>query len=381
MSIASTHWRIENIIRKFSTWVELGVSPELTDSERRRQYIVNATPLIILVAILFYMALFWSLDSPALMWTVVYELPVVLAGLAWFRWRQQQSRPVSYWSACVVCQLTVLIGIVTGQGTFINTHFYFLAFSLTAPLIVPITHGKRLAVLCLECLAVYVGLEYFQWAPAPEVLQLPANTVKRLELLITVSCSGILFMAFYISESFSEELETRLRTMATTDTLTQLANRRTFQTALARALALAQRNATPMCLAMFDVDFFKRVNDTYGHETGDDVLKHVAQVVQSAARGGDLVARFGGEEFVVLMHDCTVDHALVAAERIRLALQSAPCLAGVHTIAVTASIGIAQWQTGTETKQWLEAADSALYRAKQAGRNRVELAALASSAA
>ncbi|WP_206021981.1 GGDEF domain-containing protein [Rhodoferax bucti] len=277
--------------------------------------------------------------------------------------------------------MTVLIGIVSGQGTFINTHFYFLAFSLTAPLIVPITHGKRLAVLCLECLAVYLGLEYFQWAPAPEVLQLPADTVKRLELLITVSCSGILFMAFYISESFSEELEIRLRTMASTDTLTQLANRRTFQTALVRALALAQRNATPMCLAILDVDFFKRVNDTYGHDTGDAVLQHVAQVMQSAARGGDLVARFGGEEFVVLMHDCVVDKALVAAERIRLALQSTPCLVGVHTIAVTASIGIAQWHVGTEAKQWLEAADNALYRAKQAGRNRVELAALASSAA
>lgn len=381
MSITSTRSRIGILIGQFNAWVELGVSPELTDSERRRQYIVNATPSIILVAVLFYIALFWSLGSPTLMWTAVYELPVVLTGMAWFRWQQQQCRPVSYWSACVVCQMTVLIGIVSGQGTFINTHFYFLAFSLTAPLIVPITHGKRLAVLCLECLAVYLGLEYFQWAPAPEVLQLPADTVKRLELLITVSCSGILFMAFYISESFSEELEIRLRTMASTDTLTQLANRRTFQTALVRALALAQRNATPMCLAILDVDFFKRVNDTYGHDTGAAVLQHVAQVMQSAARGGDLVARFGGEEFVVLMHDCVVDKALVAAERIRLALQSTPCLAGVHTIAVTASIGIAQWHVGTEAKQWLEAADNALYRAKQAGRNRVELAALASSAA
>lgn len=371
------HLLPHNLLRWFKSWLELGVSAELTDTERRRQYIVNATPAIVLLAVLFYMALFWFLGNWTLVWTALYELPVVLGGMIWFRLRQVQHRPVSYWAACAVCQLTVLIGIVSGQGTFINTHFYFLSFSLTAPLIIPITHRKRLALVCLECMLVYLALEYFQWPAASEVLQLPAETAKRLSLMVTVSCSTILFMAFYISESFSEELEAKLRTIASTDTLTQLANRRTFQTALTRALAHAQRNGSSLCLAMLDVDFFKQVNDRYGHDAGDEVLKHVAQVLQKAARRGDLPARIGGEEFVVLMHDCSAEQALVAGERIRAALASEPCTSETLRIPVTASLGIAEWRHGLNGKHLLEAADSALYQAKNLGRNRVALAATA----
>jgi len=363
-----------NLLRWFKAWLELGVSPELTDTERRRQYIVNATPAIVLLAVLFYMALFWSLGNRWLVWTTLCELPVVVSGVIWFRLRQLQHRPASYWAACGVCQLTVLTGIVSGQGTFINTHFYFLSFSLTAPLIIPITHRKRLMLVCLECMLVYLALEYFQWPAAHEVLQLPAETAKRLSLMVTVSCSTILFMAFYISESFSEELEAKLRTIASTDTLTQLANRRTFQAALTRALAHAQRNGSSLCLAMLDVDFFKQVNDRYGHDAGDEVLKHVATILRKAARSGDLPARIGGEEFVVLMHDCSAAQALVAAERIRAALEAETCVTDALAIAVTASLGIAQWDAGMEGKHVLEAADGALYQAKKNGRNRVELA-------
>lgn len=363
-----------NLAQGFKRWVELGVSPELTDSERRRQYVVNACPLIILGAVLFYMLLFWSTGNRALVWSTVCELPIVIGGVVWFRLRQHQRRPATYWEACLVCQLTVLTGILSGQGTYINTHFYFLAFSLTAPLIIPITHRKPLALVCLECMLVYLALEYFQWPASPGVRQLPDGTVKLLEMLVTVSCATILFIASYISESFSIELEGKLRTMASTDTLTQLANRRTLQHGLARALAQAQRAGSPLCLALLDVDFFKRVNDSYGHDAGDDVLRHVAGIMKNAARGGDLVARFGGEEFVILMQDCTSPHAQTACERIRKALEASPCVTSTVSIQVTASLGIAQWQEGMNDRQLLEAADSALYRAKQAGRNRVVLA-------
>lgn len=370
-----------NLIRSFKTWVELGVSSELTDTERRRQYIVNATPLMVLVAVLFYMVLSLLVGNAALVWTTVYELPVPLAGVIWFRMRQHQHRPASYWSASFICQATVLVGIFTGQGTYFKTHLYFLYFSLGAALIIPITHRKRLVLVSMECMAVYLALDYFQWPASAGVMELSGAMAKLSEVVVTVSCTAILFFAFCVSESFSETLEAKLRTMASTDTLTQLANRRTFHAALARAAAHAERNSAPLCLAMLDVDYFKRVNDSYGHDAGDDVLKHVAQVLMRTARSGDLVARFGGEEFVVLMQDCTADNAVVAGERMRAALQAEPCVTGSQTIAVTASLGIAQWYAGMDKKQLITTADNALYRAKQAGRNRVELAALASSAA
>ena len=266
-----------NLLQRFKSWVELGVSTDLTESERRHQYVVNVTPMIILLAVLFYMALFLSIGNMALVRTAVYELPIALSGVIWFRLCQRQHRPASYWAACAVCQLTVFTGIFSGQGTLINTHYYFLVFSLTAPLIIPISHKKRLALVCMECMVCYLALDYFQWPAVAQVQQLSPGIAKNLSMVVTVSCSTLLFITFYISETFSEELETKLRLVATTDALTQMANRRTFQRELARALPQAQRTGMPLCLAILDVDFFKRVNDTYGHDAGDDVLKHVAQ--------------------------------------------------------------------------------------------------------
>lgn len=358
-------------IERLKAWLDLGVSPSLTDSERRRQYIVNATPAIVASAVLLYSLIFWAAGSMALVWTTVYELPIVLAGIAWFRWCQHQNRPASYWEACVVCQLTVLTGIITGQGTLINTHFYFLSFSLTAPLIIPISDKKGLSIVCLECMVMYLALEYFQWPAAPEVEQLPAQVLKTLELAITVSCCSILFVAFFISETFSDELESRLRKFASSDALTGLANRRTFQNSIARAMSHARRTESGLCVAFVDVDFFKKVNDTYGHDAGDEMLKQLAFVLVDSARGSDLVARYGGEEFVILMPDCDVDGAKAASERIRVRVEESEVQTPFFNLRATVSIGIAAFQPYMDERTFLEAADKALYFAKNQGRNRV----------
>lgn len=369
--MAAEKSRNSSYLQALNTWLDLGVSPDLTDSARRRQYIVNATPAIVGFAVLMYVAIFWAAGSMALVRTALYELPVVLLGMAWFRWRQHQQRPATYWEACAVCQLTVLTGIVTGQGTLINTHFYFLSFALTAPLIIPITHRKELGIVCLECMVVYLGFEYFQWSASSEVMQIPAQTLKLLELAITVSCCSILFVAFFISESLSLELEAKLRQFASLDALTGLANRRTFHGAITRAIALALRKHTSLCVAFVDVDFFKRVNDSYGHDAGDEVLLHLAKVLADSARGSDMVARYGGEEFVILMPDSTLDGARAAAERIRERVEASYVPWNAHQLKATVSIGLAAFEFHMNERQLLDAADKALYLAKQQGRNRV----------
>jgi len=162
--------------------------------------------------------------------------------------------------------------------------------------------------------------------------------------------------------------------MARSDALTGLANRRAFDEVFEQEIRRAGRYGTPLSLVMTDIDFFKAINDSHGHHVGDLVLKHFAQTLQSSVRDVDLVGRWGGEEFVVLMPDATLDAARLAAERMRLAVAGAPARCGNAHCGYTASFGVAAFSgEGTSSHDaMLSRADAALYRAKKNGRNRVE---------
>lgn len=181
----------------------------------------------------------------------------------------------------------------------------------------------------------------------------------------------------------------QLRRQGQVDMLTQVRNRRNFEEEFARELARAERNAEPLSCMFVDVDHFKRINDTYGHQAGDLCLKAVAQRIQGQLRKTDLLARYGGEEFVVLLPRCMAPEAVHTAERIRLALEAEPVEVDSLSveqpgldcggIAVSASIGVSCWQAeagrGSNLLELgaklLQSADSAMYDAKQAGRNLV----------
>ena len=159
---------------------------------------------------------------------------------------------------------------------------------------------------------------------------------------------------------------------ATVDALTGLRNRRWLDEAFARELARADGAGRPLCLAMVDVDRFKKFNDEHGHRAGDEVLKGVGRVLRDTSRPNDLAARYGGEEFSVLFPDTPLDDALAAAERLRRAI--AACEIGYEGAAlprVTASFGLVQRLPGESLEQLVTRADAALYRAKEQGRDRV----------
>jgi diguanylate cyclase (GGDEF)-like protein/PAS domain S-box-containing protein len=162
---------------------------------------------------------------------------------------------------------------------------------------------------------------------------------------------------------------------ALTDPLTGLHNRRGLE---GRAEAIHFRpGGAPVSQVwiMADIDHFKRVNDTYGHEAGDEVLKAVAEALRSTARGADLVARFGGEEFVLVLPDTSAELAVRIAERLRLAIEALSTDVGGQVIRVTASFGIAQRAAQDSQLEVLERADAALYSSKKDGRNRVTMSA------
>lgn len=166
------------------------------------------------------------------------------------------------------------------------------------------------------------------------------------------------------------ELLDQVRALATTDGLTGLPNRRQLDASLDRACAQVSRGHGAVGVLMLDVDRFKQLNDTHGHQVGDEVLQHVAKVLDAEVRAGDLVGRYGGEEFTVVMpgaHDIEVQ---AAAERLRSAVELAN-----GPVPVTVSVGAAWAPAHGETRERLiGAADRALYEAKEAGRNRVALA-------
>jgi ATP-binding cassette ChvD family protein len=164
----------------------------------------------------------------------------------------------------------------------------------------------------------------------------------------------------------------QLKTAARTDAKTGLLNAATWQREADAEIARAQRRAEPVALLLADVDHFKRVNDTYGHLTGDDVLRGLASGLRQQVRETDIVGRFGGEEFVILLPKTAPEEALRIAERLRRGAGVTQVLSGDTTVRVTISIGVAVLGVhGSDLFELLAAADVALYRAKKTGRDRV----------
>jgi len=168
-----------------------------------------------------------------------------------------------------------------------------------------------------------------------------------------------------------------LRQDAATDGLTKLNNRRSFDVRLRESAGEAMNSGEPLCLVLMDIDHFKRVNDRFGHQTGDQVLRLVAEALTANTRPDDFVARYGGEEFALIMAATAPETAVTVAERIRRSFAGREIVtrgSGTSIGTVTISGGVALYEPGERLPDWVERADQALYGAKKGGRNRVILA-------
>ena len=176
----------------------------------------------------------------------------------------------------------------------------------------------------------------------------------------------------------AEIIEAReaLRIQATHDALTGVWNRRAIVEMLGTELVRSSRDALPVAVVMADLDHFKRINDTYGHVVGDAVLREAVCRMRTLLRPYDAIGRYGGEEFLVVLPGCTAEDAFRLAERLRIGISQEPMMIPGGTIDVTGSLGVATSETAgiLDATALIQTADTALYRAKAEGRNRVEFA-------
>ena len=218
------------------------------------------------------------------------------------------------------------------------------------------------------------------------VSQVVNKELGWLVLFLSLFVGGTIFLAVYFTKGITailekykatqkeqyEELERMnmiLEKQVTTDALTDLHNKKFFNTQLDKELARSQRYGTPLSLIIFDIDKFKQINDTFGHLSGDGVVTDLAHLVRGHVRQSDLLARWGGDEFVILTSGNSKDEAVILAEKLRNRIESHSFPVNCQ---VTCSFGVAEYSPGEKSNDFISRADKLLYSAKSTGRNKVE---------
>jgi len=192
-----------------------------------------------------------------------------------------------------------------------------------------------------------------------------------VNLAISLAITAIVLLATSLTIN---RYQSRLEEMATTDKLTGLANRQAFDVLIPHVISDARRTGNPLVAMLIDIDYFKGVNDQHGHLTGDKVLRNVAGVIKASLRASDIVSRWGGEEFLVVLKDVNQDQAAQLAEKVRGAVERAVTAQRDKAIRVTISLGVSAYQQGDTPEKLIARADRALYAAKEQGRKRVRAA-------
>lgn len=190
--------------------------------------------------------------------------------------------------------------------------------------------------------------------------------------LVFLASIVIILTILAVMQRTIAHFQRRLERLATTDKLTGLHNRHSGEALFNQAVVEAQQQQSELSVILLDIDHFKRINDQYGHLAGDAVLLRCACIIRSCLRGSDIVCRWGGEEFLVILKDCGIESAVELAEKIRSTMAQTSTIWETSALCVQCSLGVAQWQYDEQRNHLLTRADQAMYRAKNNGRNRTE---------
>ena len=288
--------------------------------------------------------------------------------------RQSQVQPdqpshllLASWFILLI-QSMMAVGLV---GTKVGFHLYLI--STIPPGFATIQRAFKFKVFQTAIITCFFVICSIWLDDVPPFYPLARLTAHMLLALNVVGVFVLLAAVSHVQAQLLKEAEESLRHIASTDELTGLFNRRSFAEIIERETARSHRNGHQLTLCLCDIDFFKRINDTYGHAAGDHVLRTISQSLRTTLREYDCVARWGGEEFIFLWPDTGVDMARQIAERLRESIAGSLMNFEGHAIAVSMTFGIAQFNASESWPAVVARADEALYRGKAEGRNRVVL--------
>lgn len=203
------------------------------------------------------------------------------------------------------------------------------------------------------------------------------GTLVISHLVVVETIVAVVLLGFSVVMLANEYVTRELKQMADRDPLTGVYNRRAFLVLLDQLTHYAHRMRFPVSVLLLDLDHFKRINDTWGHQRGDQALCHVMTIAQQCLRDGDVIGRLGGEEFAIALPNASQGEAEQIASRLRMAMAAQPLHYAGHTLPLTASIGVASWLDDESPDSLVNRADTAMYQAKSQGRNRIVLAGVA----
>ena len=310
-----------------------------------------------------YIALFLWLGSLPLALVNVGSIAMYLVAYALIQRRHNTAGILLIWLEVVAHSAlgSLLVGWDSGF------HYYLLLF---IPAVVIANSGRYATPIVLALLAYYLGLRWAcdHWGALAPLAGKGQQIVNAIHVCVVFGMFAAL-AAFYRRTILIAE--NRLLKQATLDALTGLNNRAHFYTLAGHTLARIQRTGEPVALLLCDIDHFKQVNDRHGHATGDQVLVAVAGVLSRNLRESDVIARWGGEEFLALMPASPLASALEVAERIRVAIEQTTVYHQNNPVPLTMSFGVVQVASGDDLQAAIARADKALYQSKHGGRNRV----------
>lgn len=309
-----------------------------------------------------YFLFFLAIGSSLLAWMNVVSVAMYLAAYHLVQRRHLHFAVVLVWLEAFPHAAigTLMLGWESGF------HYLLLMF---IPSVVMTSSRQRVQVFLIALLAFLGALDVLarMWGPLAPIPQASLLALKWLNISLFVVMFSAL--ASYVRHKITQA-EQRLKILATVDALTGLHNRRHFESVAEQHMARRRRSGISSAVVIGDIDFFKKINDTFGHEAGDLVLVAVSRLLKNGLREVDSLARWGGEEFVLLIHETGLADAIAVTDRIRHAIEDSLVSHPAGEIRCTMSFGITQLRPNDTLGDAIDRADRALYRSKAQGRNR-----------
>lgn len=343
--------------------------PDCVDeSNFKRFYVLSLVGVFGLIVHILLIPGFLTIGAAHMAIINLISVPIWLIGLLLNR-RGKHTLAVYLFTFEVICH-SVFAAATLG----LDSGFQFYLWSISA-LIILHTKLKPFSSFIYSCIITFLFASLYVWFGQIEYTYAYPNLLPLIHFLNITIANLPLAAGLSMTLQLTVKQELKLRKLANNDSLTNLYNRRYTQNALKQQTALANREHSPLSIALGDIDFFKKVNDQLGHDQGDLVLIGVAKLLKGSMRSSDIVCRWGGEEFLIVMPSTQIDSAFEKIEKVRKQINQTILLnQTTNKASVSMSFGLVEYDCELGLESTLKLADNALYQSKASGRNQTTIA-------